>query len=85
MGRPIITSDVTGCRETVVRGVNGYLFKSRSYKSLYLSMLKFHKLPISTKNKMAKKSYEFVSTFFDEKIGIKANREIIFKNLKKKK
>lgn len=27
MGRPIITSDAPGCRETVVEGVNGYLVK----------------------------------------------------------
>ena len=25
VGRPIITTDVSGCRETVRHGVNGYL------------------------------------------------------------
>lgn len=83
MGRPIIASNVTGCRETVVKGTNGFLFKSRNYKSLYLSILKFHKLPMSAKSKMAKKSYELASYFFDEKIIIKAYRVVILKILKK--
>jgi glycosyltransferase involved in cell wall biosynthesis len=83
MGRPIITTDVTGCRETVLGGISGYLFKPKNYKSLYLSILKFHKLPASIKSKMAKKSYELVKTFFDEKIVIKAYEEVILKILKK--
>ena len=33
MGRPIIAADVTGCREIVVKGINGFLFKSKNYKS----------------------------------------------------
>jgi galacturonosyltransferase len=85
MGRPIITTDVTGCRETVLGGISGYLFKPKNYKSLYLSILKFHKLPVSIKNKMAKKSHELIKTFFDEKIVIKAYKEVILKILKRQK
>ena len=34
MGRPIITSDAPGCRETVIEGLNGYLVKVKDIKGL---------------------------------------------------
>lgn len=40
-GKPIITTDHVGCRETVVDGVNGFLIKPNSGKSLYDAMEKF--------------------------------------------
>lgn len=39
MGKPIITSDVPGCREPVIDGVNGYLVPSRNSHLLGESML----------------------------------------------
>lgn len=41
MGRAIITTDVPGCRETVIPGKNGYLVKVRSSKELASAMIKF--------------------------------------------
>lgn len=38
MGRPIITTDVPGCRETVRQGVNGYLVPVRDVDSLVEAM-----------------------------------------------
>jgi glycosyltransferase involved in cell wall biosynthesis len=38
MGRPVITTDVPGCRETVVDGVNGFLVKDREIASLVAAM-----------------------------------------------
>jgi glycosyltransferase involved in cell wall biosynthesis len=38
MGRPIITTDVPGCRETVIDGVNGLLVKDRETTSLVAAM-----------------------------------------------
>lgn len=34
MGRPIVTTDVPGCRETVVEGVNGLLVPARDAEQL---------------------------------------------------
>tara|TARA_B100001059_G_scaffold236788_1_gene290383 strand:+ start:17522 stop:18655 length:1134 start_codon:yes stop_codon:yes gene_type:complete len=39
MGKPIITSDVPGCREPVIDGVNGYLVPPRNSHLLSESML----------------------------------------------
>ncbi|TDB02878.1 glycosyltransferase family 4 protein [Halomonas marinisediminis] len=41
MGRPIITTDAPGCRETVVEGDNGYLVPVKSVDALVEAMLKF--------------------------------------------
>ena len=45
MGRPIITSDVPGCRETVVDGVNGFLVPARNVQALADKMLTFIQQP----------------------------------------
>jgi glycosyltransferase involved in cell wall biosynthesis len=39
MGRPVITTDVPGCRETVVDGENGALVSARSGAALGRAML----------------------------------------------
>lgn len=41
MGRPIITTDAPGCRETVVDGVNGYLVAVKSVDALVEAMQRF--------------------------------------------
>ena len=41
MGRPIITTDAPGCRETVVEGVNGFLVPVQSADALVQAMLRF--------------------------------------------
>jgi glycosyltransferase involved in cell wall biosynthesis len=40
-GRPVVTTDAPGCRETVVDGENGFLVKVKDVKSLARSMEKF--------------------------------------------
>ncbi|WP_416695913.1 glycosyltransferase family 4 protein [Candidatus Pseudothioglobus sp. Uisw_050_01] len=39
MGRAIITTDVPGCRDTVVNNINGYLVKARSAEDLSRAMI----------------------------------------------
>lgn len=38
MGRPIITTNAPGCKETVVHGVNGFLVEPKSVESLKVAM-----------------------------------------------
>ncbi len=40
-GRPVITTDAPGCRETVKDGVNGFLVPAQNVQSLVSAMLKF--------------------------------------------
>jgi glycosyltransferase involved in cell wall biosynthesis len=41
IGRPILTTDVPGCRETVVQGENGYLVPKKNVGALYERMIWF--------------------------------------------
>lgn len=41
MGRPVVTTDVPGCRETVVDGINGFLVPVRNVEALAQAMEKF--------------------------------------------
>ena len=41
MGRPIITTDNVGCRETVDEGVNGFLVRVRDGRALAEAMIRF--------------------------------------------
>ena len=44
-GRPLITSDIPGCREAVEPGVSGYLCPARDADALYAAMRRFLELP----------------------------------------
>lgn len=45
MGRPIITTNTPGCRETVIEGLNGFLIPVRDPVSLANAMIKFIEKP----------------------------------------
>lgn len=45
MGRPVITTDAPGCRETVVEGVNGCLVPPRDVAALVAAMRRFIQNP----------------------------------------
>ena len=45
VGRPVITTDTPGSRETVRREVNGYLVPPKDVKSLQQAMVEFVKNP----------------------------------------
>jgi glycosyltransferase involved in cell wall biosynthesis len=45
MGRPVITTNVPGCRETVDDGVNGFLVPVRDERALIEAMLRFIETP----------------------------------------
>ena len=78
MSKAVLVSDVAGCRETVVNNFNGFLFKSRNYKSLIIGMEKF----ILKKNLISvfgKRSRNLVLKKFDSKKIAKEVRENIEK------
>ena len=64
MGRPIITTDAPGCRETVTNEVNGFLVPVKSVEGLAEAMEKFilHSSLIKT---MSKASREIAENKFD--------------------
>jgi glycosyltransferase involved in cell wall biosynthesis len=73
VGRPVITTDVPGCRETVEDGVNGFLTPPWSPQILANKMIYFIENPEQIQ-KMGLKSYEIAKEKFDEK---KVNKKLI--------
>lgn len=66
MGRPVITTDVPGCRETVIDGYNGYLIPPRDVNALITAMQKFIEQP-SLIPSMGYHSYQMAVELFDVK------------------
>ncbi len=64
MGRPVITTDVPGCRDTVVDGVNGYLVPVRDPISLANAMERFIDNP-DTIGRMGRRGREIALSKYD--------------------
>ncbi|MDO5760796.1 MAG: glycosyltransferase [Bacteroidota bacterium] len=77
MARPVITTNIAGCRETVEQGVNGYIVIPKDKQSLAEAMIRFIELPQKEKQEMAENSYRKAVRCFDVKIVLKKYDEII--------
>lgn len=64
MGRPVITTDAPGCRETVDEGVNGFLVPVRNVPALASAMLRFVETP-SLIETMGRESRRLAEARFD--------------------
>ena len=64
MGRPIITTDVPGCRETIVDGQNGFLVPVKSIDTLAAAMIQFIESP-ELITKMGNQSRQIVVEKYD--------------------
>lgn len=70
-GRPLITSDIPGCREAVVNGESGILVKAGSVDSLTDALRDFTSLPYEQKAYRAARSFQYVRVHFDKNEIIK--------------
>lgn len=77
MGRPIITTDIPGCRETVDDGENGYLVPVKNVEKLADSMIKFIELTQFEKQMMSRKSRNKAENTFDVKYVFEVYDKII--------
>lgn len=77
MARPIITTDVPGCRNVVEHGVNGFLCRPRDVDSLEAVLERFIALPAAKRAEMGVASRALAETRFDEQIVIDAYREAL--------
>lgn len=67
MGRPLITTNISGCKEAVVDGQSGFLVRVGDSGDLYNKMLKFIELDFNSRKCMGLKSYQHISNRFDKK------------------
>ena len=73
MGRPIITTDTLGCRETVIDGVNGFLVPVKNSDVIAEKMIWFIEHPEAIRE-MGQQSCQYASEKFDVN---KVNAEMI--------
>lgn len=77
MARPLITTDVPGCREVVEYGVNGYLCRVRDAASLAEQCERMIALPPEDRLRMGRRGRAKVEREFDEQIVIRRYFEMI--------
>lgn len=71
-GRPVITTKVPGCRETVDDGKTGFLIEARSAESLVNGVEKFISLPYEQKVIMGQMARKKVEDEFDRQMVVDA-------------
>ena len=77
MEKPLIATNVPGCKEVVEDGINGYLCKVKDSKDLASKMEKMLNLSEENRALMGKKGREKIVKEFDEKIVINKYLETI--------
>lgn len=70
MGKPIIASNVGGCKEFVEEGKNGFLITPGDVEALYESMIKLSDLNDEKLLEMSKRSRKIAEENFDERFVI---------------
>ena len=71
-GRPIITSDIPGCREALDDGLSGFFCKPKDVDSLTMSLLEFLSLADDERAEMGRKGREKMEREFDRDNVIQA-------------
>lgn len=71
MGKPLIASDVPGCREAIEPGINGLLCQVRDAQDLADNMLRFIRLDALARQEMGTQSRKLAESRFDERIVIR--------------
>jgi glycosyltransferase involved in cell wall biosynthesis len=77
IGRPVIASDVPGCRHIVDDKSNGLLCKVKSSEDLSIKMIRMMNLSKDERDLFALNGRKKVESFFDEKIVINYYHEVI--------
>ena len=78
-GRPVITSDIPGCREAVEDGKTGLLCKARDCASLYEQMARMAETPFSTRQAMGLAAHEKMLQEFDKHLVVEKTMASLFK------
>lgn len=66
IGRPLITTNIYGCKEAVIDGETGYLINKKDEMDLYEKIKQFIELPYYEKRNMGAKSRKHIEKGFDK-------------------
>jgi glycosyltransferase involved in cell wall biosynthesis len=76
MARPLIATDVPGCRQVVRDGVTGYLCQPRSADSLATAMMRFALTSHEERVSMGERARIMAQEEFDEALVIRAYLDV---------
>lgn len=79
MCRPLITSNIHGCKEAVEDGVNGFLTELKNEESIYDAICRFSKLDKQERINMGLRGRELMKARFDKNIIVDTTLREIFK------
>ncbi|MCH5339944.1 MAG: glycosyltransferase family 4 protein [Acetatifactor sp.] len=79
VGRALITTTISGCRETVDDGVNGYLFEPNNRNMMIDAVEKFISLTYKEKVQMGIASRKIAETHFSRDIVVEKYRHLVEK------
>ncbi|SMB95336.1 glycosyl transferase group 1 [Hymenobacter roseosalivarius DSM 11622] len=85
MAKPIVTTDVPGCRETVENGVNGLLCQVRDAPDLAAKMLQILRLSDAELATMGRASRQLAEQKFDEQLVLDKYLRVVAEIDKKRK
>lgn len=66
-GRPIITSNISGCKEAVIEGVTGLLCKPMNSQNLYTTMKEMILMDVDNRKKMGLRGRKYMEKMFDKR------------------
>lgn len=75
IGRPVVTTDSVGCRDTVVHGTNGYMIPIKDSDALAMALKKLIDNP-ELRQAMGKNAREFAVNRFDIKDVVKVHMDV---------
>ena len=78
-GRPVITSDIPGCREAVEDGKTGLLCKARDCASLYEQMARMAETSPADRQAMGLAAHEKMVQEFDKHLVVEKTMSALFK------
>ena len=82
IGRPVVTTDSVGCRDTVVDGLNGFMIPIKDADALASALKKLIDYP-ALRQEMAHNAREFAVSKFDIKDVVKVHLDV-YKNIMEK-
>ena len=69
-GRPIITSNIPGCKEAVIDGISGFLCEPKNIDDLYINLKRIIVIPKYERKKMGIAGRKHIEKVFDKKIVV---------------
>lgn len=79
IGRPLLASNICGCKEAIISGKNGYVFNPRDEDSLYAALKKFILLNENEKMTFGEESRKHIEKYFDRNVVVEQILQIVFK------